>query len=351
MKNRDDRTSAEINTHMAKAKMAALCGAVFTQDEYCCYICNAYFRKRIFQSDLAVIQDIIKFSRNSSSHINVLTLEKVLHDTNNLTKNINNLHLENDFNQLLPDDLKNKLRGLYKTKLTKDSRVHDIEGEYFDDFYAKYARDLDVNWIRNCQRFNELKLKKPSRILDIGCGFGIFSHIATFNGHTVESIDISSASPILKEASKILKVKKHEFTVNKNTPLLKFKKKFDVVHASQIFFNGHTTNELWDVDEWKYFLLDLHDNVLNEGGFVSLVFNGEHKNLKPIMIDGEVVFLGKKSLEEFFKPFFVMIHGIARLENKMLAILTKKNIKEACQTDLFKKRSFNIEASVSKYGF
>ena len=104
------------------------------------------------------------------------------------------------------------------------------------------------------------------------------------------------------------------------------------------------------VEDWKYFLLDLHDNILNDNGIVHLVFNAEHNNLKPIMVDGEHLVLGKKSVEEFFKPFFVMIAGIARMENKMYAILTKKNIKDACKTNLFKKRSFSIQASVSKYG-
>ena len=344
MKKRDDRTAGEINNHMVKAKSAEQVGAPFMLDEYCCFICNAYFRKSIFQSDLPIIEDIIKFQRRTGSLVNVLALEKVLQDTKGLTKNLDSLHLKSDLHQPLTDDLKNKLRNLYKTKITKDSRVHDIEGEYFDDFYAKYARDLDVNWLRNIQRFTELRLKKPSRILDIGCGFGLFSRIATFNGNTVESIDIPNASPILKEATKILKLKKHEFTVKKNTPLLKFKKKFDVVHASQIFFNGHASKDLWGVDEWKYFLTDLHDNVLNDGGFVALVFNCEHINLEPITIDGESIFLGKKSLEAFFKPFFSTIHGLARLENKMLAILTKQNIMQACSSNIFKKQSYKIEA-------
>jgi 2-polyprenyl-3-methyl-5-hydroxy-6-metoxy-1,4-benzoquinol methylase len=344
MKNRDERTAGEINSHMAIVKNSALCGAVFAQEEYSCFICNVYFRRKIFQSDLPVIEDIIKFQKSSANFGNVLALENFLQATNKLTKNLDQTRLDHDFRQSVSDDLKNKLRSLYKTKPTKDSRVHNIEGEYFDDFYAKYARDLDANWIRNIQRFTELKLKKPSRILDIGPGFGLFSHIARFNGHTVESIDMPNASPILKEATKILKIKVHEFTVTKNTPLLKFKKKFDIVHASQIFFNNHATPDLWDVDEWKYFLLDLHDNVLNDGGFVHLLFNGEHRKLKPIMVDGEQVFLGKKSLEEFFKPFFVMIHGMARLENKMLATLTKKNINDICNTNIFKKRSYTLEA-------
>ena len=340
MKNRDERTTIEISSHMAKASSAVNNAMVFAADEYCCLICNAYFRKNIFQSDLQVIEDLILFFKLMGSLNNVSVLKEILKSTNNLKKNIDNLHLKKDFQSVLSDDLKNKLRNLHNVKKTKASRLH---GD--DDFYAKYARDLDTNFARNVERFNGLRLKKNSRILDIGCGFGFFSHIATFNGHKVDSIDMPNASPILKEATKVLKVKKHEFTVKKNTPLLKFKNKFDVVTAFQIFFNGHTTDKLWDVAEWKYFLMDLHDNVLKDDGFVTLVFNAEHKNLKPILIDGEQVFLGKKSLEEFFKPFFIMVPHMARLDNKMIALLTKKNIKDACQSNIFSKRSFSIKSA------
>ena len=346
MKNRDDRTNAEIDSHMGRATAAYNCGMIFALDEYCCLICNAYFRKKIFQSDLQVIEDLTKFFLTVANIKNYSTLKEILQNTNNLTKNINNLVLKDDFQQVLPDSLKIKLRSLYKTKPTKDSHFH---GD--DDFYAKYARDLETNWLRNAQRFSGLKLLKSSKILDIGCGFGFFSHIGEFNGHKVDSIDMPNASPILKEASKLLKIKKYEFTIKKKVPLLKLNKKYDVVTAFQIFFNGHCSSELWDVEDWKFFLLDLHDNVLNDNGVIHLVFNAEHNNLKPIIVDGEQLFLGKKSLEDFFKPFFVLISGIARMENRMHAVLTKKNIKDACQTDLFKKRSFTIEASVSKYGF
>ena len=345
MKIRDDRTNGEINAHMARASAGSYSGMVFALDEYCCLICNTYFRKQIFQSDLQFIKDITKFFNVVGNLKNFSILKEILQSTNNLTKGIDNLSLKNDFQQVLSDTLKSQLRSLHKTKPSKDSLFHgDV------DFYAKYARDLDSNWIRSAQRFSALNLKSKSSILDIGCGFGLFSHIAEFNGNEVDSIDIPNASPILKEASKLLKLKKHEFTIAKKVPLLKLNKKFDVVTAFQIFFNGHCTKELWDVEDWKYFLLDLHDNILNENGIVHLVFNAEHDNLKPIMVDGEKLFLGKKSVEVFFKPFFVMIKGIARQENKMYAILTKKNIKDACKTDLFRKRNFKIEASESKYG-
>jgi hypothetical protein len=41
---------------------------------------------------------------------------------------------------------------------------------------------------------------------------------------------------------------------------------------------------------------------------------------------------------------------MARTNQQMIAVLTKRNIKEACGSDLFKKRSYSIEATVSKYG-
>ena len=338
MKRRDERTENEINSHMAKAKSATQVGMPFAVDEYSCLICNAYFRKKIFQSDLEIIADLRKFFWMVGNSKNASTLEAFLDDTNNLKKNANSLFFKEDFHPVLPDDLKNKLRNLHNTKRSKESRLH---GD--DDFYAKYARDLDTNFVRNVERFNELKLKKSSRILDIGCGFGLFSNIATFNGHKVDSIDIPNASPVLKAAAKLLKLKKYEFTVKKNTPLLKLKNKYDVVTAYQIAFNNHATSSLWDVDEWKFFLMDLHDNVLKDDGVVNLVFNGEHKNLKPIKINGEVVFLGKKSLEKFFKPFFTMVPMMARLDNLNTVVLTKRNIKDACQSNLFKKRSFTLK--------
>jgi len=350
MKNRDARTITEIQSHMAKAKSSVNVGMPFAVDEYCCLVCNAYFTIKIFPDDLPVIEDMIQFFRHLASFNNVATLQKILSDTDNLTKNVQDLHLPNDFQPVLQDEVKNKLRTLYKLKATKDSRVHNLEGEEYDNFYAKYSRDLDSNWIRNSQRFASLNLIKKSRILDIGSGFGFFSKIATFNGHEVDSLDIPNASPILKAGAELLNIKLHEFTVRKNTPLLKFKHKFDVVTAFQIFFNEHTKKDLWNVDDWKYFLMDIHDNILADGGSIVLAFNMEHNNLIPIEVDGEVIPLGTKALEEFFNPFFIALLGMHRSNNKVTAVLTKANIKMACQSQVFKKQSYSIDIKASKYG-
>ncbi len=221
--------------------------------------------------------------------------------------------------------------------------------------YGKTTKSLGWSGGKNSQKLRfesicDIGLKENQTLLDIGCGFGLFSHVAQFNGHKVDSIDIPNASPILKEASKLLKIKKHEFTIKKKVPLLKLNKKFDVVTAFQIYFNGHCSKELWDVDDWKYFLLDIHDNILDDDGSIVLVFNMEHKKKIPIKIDGEILPLGSKELEEFFNPFFIAIPGMHRSNNKVSAVLTKNNIKMACQSQVFKKQSYSIDIKASKYG-
>jgi hypothetical protein len=59
----------------------------------------------------------------------------------------------------------------------------------------------------------------------------------------------------------------------KNLPLLN--RRFDVITAHQICFNGHKTEGLWGIDEWDYFLGDLEEHYLNPGGTVALEFNEE----------------------------------------------------------------------------
>ena len=87
MKNRDARTHTEIQGHMAKAKCSVNFGMPFAVDEYCCLICNAYFKNKIFHDDLHVIEDLIQFFRHLASFDNVATLQKILSDTDNLTNN------------------------------------------------------------------------------------------------------------------------------------------------------------------------------------------------------------------------------------------------------------------------
>jgi hypothetical protein len=60
---------------------------------------------------------------------------------------------------------------------------------------------------------------------------------------------------------------------HQNLPLLG--RRFDVITAHQICFNGHKTENLWGADEWDFFLNDLEENHLNPGGMIALEFNEE----------------------------------------------------------------------------
>jgi hypothetical protein len=53
-------------------------------------------------------------------------------------------------------------------------------------------------------------------------------------------------------------------------------RKFDVITAHMICFNGHKSDKLWKISEWEYFLDDLAANHLVPGGQVCLELNREY---------------------------------------------------------------------------
>lgn len=52
-------------------------------------------------------------------------------------------------------------------------------------------------------------------------------------------------------------------------------KKFDLITAYLICFNNHKKSDLWHIREWDFFLNDLFDNNLLQGGKIYLSFNLE----------------------------------------------------------------------------
>ena len=57
-------------------------------------------------------------------------------------------------------------------------------------------------------------------------------------------------------------------------PLPAFDRKFDLITAFMICFNGHKSPALWGPKEWSFFLDDLATR-LNPGGRIRLGFNRE----------------------------------------------------------------------------
>jgi hypothetical protein len=165
--------------------------------------------------------------------------------------------------------------------------------------YTKYIRDFEENYERALATFaylyayENLFHKSDISFLDIGTGFGLLPYIFSKNFDKIFTIDMEGKPEYFDVVLKILGIRQEAYTIKKYEFLPKFDLKFDLINASQICFNGHKTKDLWDVNEWKFFLFDIHDNFLNKDGAIYLSFNYE---------DGPIN-LGKESVENLFAPY------------------------------------------------
>lgn len=142
------------------------------------------------------------------------------------------------------------------------------------DDWPKYL-DLD-RWIRiNLRRVQELDLDwgRARSILDLGSGAGYFLHICQWLGHCTLGLDLDD-NPMFGEMFQALGLQRVISRVEAFQPLPTFDRKFDLITAFMICFNGHKSPALWGPQEWSFFLDDLRTR-LNPGGRIRLGFNRE----------------------------------------------------------------------------
>ena len=149
--------------------------------------------------------------------------------------------------------------------------MHNLEGY---DSYKYFDKQL---WLRSkMMRAIELGLDKSAQasVLDLGCGAGYFLYCCKSLGHNVHGLDLPDYE-FYKDMIGLFGLSRTGVRIEpyKNLPL--FGRRFDVITAHQICFNGHKTEHLWGVDEWDFFLGDLDENCLNPGGTIALEFNEE----------------------------------------------------------------------------
>jgi SAM-dependent methyltransferase len=156
----------------------------------------------------------------------------------------------------------------------KFRQVIESHGSEGYDSYKYFDKQL---WLRTkMMRAIELGLDKSSAksVLDMGCGAGYFLYCCKFLGHDVHGIDLPTYE-FYRDMIALFGIPRTGFRIepHKNLPVLD--KRFDVITAHQICFNGHKTEDLWGPDEWDFLLNDLEQNYLKPGGTIALEFNEE----------------------------------------------------------------------------
>jgi SAM-dependent methyltransferase len=164
--------------------------------------------------------------------------------------------------------------------------IASIDRQTFQAIHDRYAFEnpgggwtkyLDLKkWIGiNLRRVHELDLDWGWRkhILDLGSGVGYFLYVCKWLGHDPLGLDIDEV-PMYAEMIGMLGLQRVLCRVKAFEPLPDFERKFDLITAFMICFNGHKSPSLWGLSEWSFFLDDLQTR-LNPGGRIVLGFNRE----------------------------------------------------------------------------
>lgn len=132
-----------------------------------------------------------------------------------------------------------------------------------------YWVDVNLNRIF----WSELHVGHKKRILDLGCGVGYFLFLCNVLGHDALGLDVDR-SPIFRETIRLFGLSRTIFEIERFRPLPDLGAPFDVVTAHSVTFNGHKTDKLWQVDEWRYFLNDV-GRLLKPEGELFVLMNRE----------------------------------------------------------------------------
>lgn len=154
------------------------------------------------------------------------------------------------------------------TKTVRGEQFEEIRNRFAvpdpGDAWPKYL-DIDRWMATNLQRVRDLGLDLGGhkRVLDIGCGTGYFLYICRYFGHEILGLDLDM--PGFSDMLELLGVPRVVWRIEPFTPLPDLGKKFDVITAHMICFNGHKSEKLWGIAEWEFFLEDLKRHLKPRG--------------------------------------------------------------------------------------
>ena len=139
----------------------------------------------------------------------------------------------------------------------------------FEQNYSKYF-ELERWLIYHARHAINLGLhSKPSgqRMVDIGCGAGIFSFIGQTLGHKARGFDIETE--MYQEMAGVLGVPYEIVRLKAHDPLPEHYRDVDLFTAIATKFDrgdfADPKAKTWGVDEWRFFLVDLASRLRPEG--------------------------------------------------------------------------------------
>ena len=172
-----------------------------------------------------------------------------------------------------PLTVQSLLENVDRAKLNQICEKYHVPGEI--KAWPKYT-NYD-HWLgRAVDHVRELRLDRDPKlsILDIGSGAGYFLFVLKQLGHRVFGLDLSEPE-FYSELFALLGLERVIWRIEPFEPLPDVGRRFDLVTAFAICFNGHGSGKVWDRKGWDFFLNDLQSRYLNPGARVFLALNPE----------------------------------------------------------------------------
>lgn len=152
--------------------------------------------------------------------------------------------------------------------LKEDRRLVDFK--YFN------VRPWIVENIKRALRLG-LQNTRGRRILDLGTGFGYFPYVCEFMEHEAEASDIEGHR-LYDRVIAALGVNRRHHRIQPFEPLPASERGlFDYVTAYQVAFNRPDLPVAWGPSEWAFFIDDVLENQLADGGQLHLELNWSFK--------------------------------------------------------------------------
>ncbi|HTT97339.1 MAG TPA: class I SAM-dependent methyltransferase [Rhizomicrobium sp.] len=178
------------------------------------------------------------------------------------------------FEYLLREVDAEKFARIQRTFLSAESRTQNGNMlKYIDPITWFESKLNNARWIG-------LDNQRPLRILDLGTGPGHFPVVARFYGHLVVGTDLPDRSRglvhdghLYDALCDLYHVERISHRIFPSEPLGEVGGRYDLLTAFLAAFNIDEEKRPWSVDQWRFFLLDLKENILNDGGVLCMTLD------------------------------------------------------------------------------